>query len=477
MAHLLAKVRVVGSWVVPFALSILIALPASSQVTVLEVGPGATYSTIQAAIDVVVNGADTEIRVEQNLTYTENLVVPATFDSGSLSILGGWDATFSTRDPDPEHTVIDGDASGRALNILIEGGTLLIDGFTCTDGVADGAGVRVFSNFADNDARVVIRNLWIVENHLTSSPSAQGGGLYALLQGTQSLEVLHCLFQGNTSSTWNQGNARGGGIFIQSRNDSTFLIDGCDILANSVESDGGDRAGGGIYLRPEDNSKGVLSDTYVFENTIEGTGTSSGSGGFLETSEASTLEVVRTGWATNEVDAGDPSPQLVYEVEGGSPTLRMTDSGLAQGDSGGLEVHAASNGSVQLVNLTVADHPGTGILATQEDSSTLAIYNTIAFDNGTDLTTSGTVTTGSNLIGVDPLFLDPFNLDYLLTAGSPAENMGDNDPPGGLGTLDIEQNSRVIDGTVDIGFAEGIDVIFACSFETGDLTTWVENGD
>jgi hypothetical protein len=143
MAHLLSKARVVGSWAAPFALSILIALPASSQVTVLEVGPTATYTTIQDAIDAVVNGADTEIRVEQNLTYTENLEVPATFDSGSLSILGGWDATFSTRDPDPEHTVIDGDASGRALNILIEGGRLLVDGFTFTNGKGDGAGVRV----------------------------------------------------------------------------------------------------------------------------------------------------------------------------------------------------------------------------------------------------------------------------------------------------------------------------------------------
>lgn len=62
-------------------------------------------------------------------------------------------------------------------------------------------------------------------------------------------------------------------------------------------------------------------------------------------------------------------------------------------------------------------------------------------------------------------------------SGSPAENMGDNHPPGGLSPLDIEGNSRVVDGIVDIGFAEGIDVIFACSFETGDLTTRVDDSD
>ena len=476
MARLLSKARVVGSWVVPFALSILIALPASSQVTVLEVGPGATYTTIQAAIDAVVNGADTEIRVEQNLTYTENLEVPATFNSGSLSILGGWDATFTTRDPDPEHTVINGSGIGRALDIRVEGGSLLIDGFSLTDGVS-GGGIRVLSNNGSNSAQVVLRNLWIVENHLSSSPVAQGGGLYALLRGTQRLEVLDCLFQGNSSTTWNQGDARGGAIFIQSVNDSSFLIDSCDILANSVESDGGDRAGGGLYLRPEDNSQGTIYDTVAFENTILGTGTSHGSGAFLETSGDCTLEVVRSGWAGNEVVTGDDTAQVVYEVQAGSHMFRMTDSGLAQGDGGGLDVTTASSGTVHLVNLTVADHPGTGILATQEDSSTLAIYNTISYDNGTDLTTSGTIDTGSNLIGVDPLFLDPPNLDYFLSAGSPAENMGDNDPPGGLSPVDIEGSSRVVGGVVDIGFAEGIDVIFACSFETGDLTTWVDDAD
>ena len=477
MAHFLSKARVVGLVVASLALGALSASRLYSQVTVLEVGPGATYTTIQSAIDVVVNGADTEIRVEQNLTYTETLEVPATFDSGSLSILGGWDATFSTRDPDPEHTVIDADASGRAINILIEGGSFLLEGFTLTNGTRDGAGVRVFSNNVNNSAKVVLRSLWIVENHLTESPSAQGGGLYALLRGTQRLEVLRSLIQGNTSSTWDQGNARGGGLFIHGRNNSTFLIDGCDILENSVDSDGGERAGGGLYLFPEHDAKGVFYDTFVFENLIEGTGTSSGSGGYLRTSSASTLEVVRTGWAQNEVVSGDATAQLVYETESGLHTLRMTDSGLAQGDGDGVEVTTKSEGTVHLVNLTVADHPGTGILATQQDTSTLAIYNTISYGNGTDLTTSGTVDTGSNLIGVDPLFLDPFNLDYYPTAGSPAENMGDNDPPGGLGTLDIEQNSRVIDGTVDIGFAEGIDVIFASSFETGDLTTWVDDGN
>jgi hypothetical protein len=478
MAQIRTNAPAIVSWAFALALGLLTAPLIHAQVTVLTVGPSGTYATIQGAIDAVVNGADTEIRVEQNQTYTENLEVPATFNSGSLSILGGWDVTFSTRDPDPEHTVIDGDASGRALNILIEGGSLLVDGITFTNGKGDGAGVRVFSTFADNDAQIVIRNNWIAENHYLTSTSAFGGGLYAYLNGTQRLEILDSLIYRNTSTASSPtGNASGGGIFIQARDDSTYLVDGCDVYENSVVGNGGQRAGGGLYLSAERNSKGLIYDTFMFGNTILGTGTSKGSGGSLKASGTAIVEVVRSGWAENTVDSGDATAQLFYEVEGGSHVLRMTDSGLAQGDSGGLEVHAASNGSVQLVNLTVADHPGTGILATQEDTSTLAIYNTISYDNGTDLTTSGTIDTGSNLIGVDPLFVDPLNLDYFLSAGSPAENMGDNYPPGGLSPVDIEGSSRIVDGIVDIGFAEGIDVIFACSFETGDLTTWVDDRD
>lgn len=473
MARFLSKHRV-GEWCVGLvALWTWFAPPVFSQVTVLEVGPSGTYATIQGAIDVVVNGADTEIRVERGVTYTENLKLPVTFDSGNLEITGGWDATFFTRDTSPANTIIDG-LVGSVVEIPIKGGSFLLDGFTITGGTGTGAGIQISPGPGANTSQIVIRNNRIEYNTGRTYPTARGGGILAEPRGTQQLEILSSNISNNSAESWNDGQALGGGVFIESRDTSTVLIRGCDFNENSVASEGGPRKGGGLFLQASDASSVEMVDTFPLTNTILGTGSSKGSGGYLEISRNASMELRQTGWALNTVDAGDATPQMVISSAG---TLRISDSGLAQGDSGGLEVTTKSSGTTNLVNLTVADHPGTGILGTQQDTSALTIYNTIAYGNGTDLTTAGTVDTGSNLIAVDPLFIDPVGLDYYLDVGSPAENMGDNYPPGGISALDFEGFSRVVDGVVDIGFGEGIHVIFSSSFETGDTAPWFEDDD
>ena len=258
MAHFLSKQLIGRWWVVLVALLAWFAPPVFSQVTVLEVGPSGAYATIQGAIDAVVNGADTEIRVEQNLPYTENLDVQETFNSGSLAILGGWDATFSTLDPDPEHTVIEG-VVGSVLDIWIEGGSFLLDAFTITGGTGSGAGIRIYPDPGANTSHVVIRNSYIAENVARTFPTARGGGILAEPRGTQRLEIEDCLIFSNSAESWNDGKAVGGGIFIESRDDSTFLIEGCDIGENSIESEGGIRSGAGVFLGPPTIRRGCSS--------------------------------------------------------------------------------------------------------------------------------------------------------------------------------------------------------------------------
>ncbi|MGB5574249.1 MAG: hypothetical protein WBO69_12790, partial [Thermoanaerobaculia bacterium] len=77
------------------ALALLVTMGnAEAQVTILEVGPSATYNNIQDAINAAVVGDNTEIRVQSG-TYTENLLVSSAFNAGSLTLLGGWDSTFT----------------------------------------------------------------------------------------------------------------------------------------------------------------------------------------------------------------------------------------------------------------------------------------------------------------------------------------------------------------------------------------------
>ena len=107
--------------------------------------------------------------------------------------------------------------------------------------------------------------------------------------------------------------------------------------------------------------------------------------------------------------------------------------------------------------------------------ATLTLYNTIAFDNGVDFSDNGTaVQTGSNLIGVDPLFIDASTLDYHLLPGSPAFDAGDNSPPGGLGSTDFDGRPRIHNGTVDIGIFEGPIIILIDGFESGDTSAWTK---
>ena len=67
-------------------------------------------------------------------------------------------------------------------------------------------------------------------------------------------------------------------------------------------------------------------------------------------------------------------------------------------------------------------------------------------------TGSGNDATG--FVGIDPLLVNPTAGDLHLNSGSPAINAGENLSSTQIGTVDIDGNSRIINGTVDLGADE-----------------------
>jgi len=439
--------------------------------TVLTVGSAGTYATIQAAIDAAVVGQDTHILVQGPETYTENLSIPGTFTSGSLLVWGGWDSAFTIHNDDPEETIIDGDGN-RVLDVSIGGGAFEIRNFSLTNGLAtQGAGVAVF---ATGDATVTLSGLDVAENTAASAASALGGGLWASLSGSQRLEIIDCDFYLNQAVSTGGDLANAGGLGIVAADDSRFVIEDTEVAENHIESSGAAISGGGILLGLDNTAEGDLLDVNVGGNTGDsGSGDVQGTGGWWSTSDSAVLRVERVGCVFNEGVGSDAGPQIVSSHSGQS-TLRMSETGIAQGELDGLRLQASESSTVNLVNLTVADHVGTGLdLMKIGGASTLTLYNTIAFDNGVNFSDSGTgVGTGSNLIGVDPLFVDPTKIDYHLLPGSPAFDVGDNTPPGGLGSTDFDGRPRIADGIVDIGIFEGLIVVLIDGFESGDTSAW-----
>jgi len=453
------------------ALALLSAPTLSQALTVLTVGPAGTYANIQAAIDAVVVGEATEIRVQDHQTYTENLSISASFTSGNILLSGGWDSTFTIHNDDTEDTIIDGNG-GVVLDISIGGGTLEVRAFALTGGLAtQGTGLFIMPS---GDAVVILNKILVIENTATSAGAALGGGLWAILGGSQRLEILDSDFFSNQAVSTGGGLALAGGVGINAAGDSRVVIDGVMVVENHIESSGADISGGGLFLQVGDTAEVDVLDVMVSGNTGDsGSGDVSGVGGWWSTSGSAVLRVERMGCVFNAGVGGDTGPQI-SSTHSGQSTVKMTEIGLAQGEADGLMLDAGGSSTVNLVNLTVADNLGTGLdLMKMEGTATLTLYNTIAFGNGLNFTDYGTgVDTGSNLIGVDPLFVDPSGLDYHLMPGSAAFDAGDNTPPGGLGSTDWDGRPRIADGTVDIGMFEGPIVILIDGFESGDTNAW-----
>lgn len=451
---------------------VLGASPAVSA-AVLTVGDHGTYSEIQAAVDAALGAGSTDIRVEQG-TYVETVYIGSGFVSDDLEITGGWNSAFSGRSSDASLTVIDGAQEGDpAVAIRSGGGSVLVDGFTVTNGLeVTGGG---FSVEPTGDTQVTISNNRIVGNTASSTLPGGAGVYFRQFDGTGRLNLIDNLISGNISENTGTGSASGAGVQLFAHDGSSFVATGNKINNNTCIALAGKAYGCGAYLYVQSSADCEFSDNVVKGNrTVTADGNDvEGAGGSLGTGVgcSGSLTARRNLFVDNR-DNGTQEGYHVKFVAQETCVVEATDTVVAGGPDVGVGAWSYDTSILHLTNLTVFDHADLGVHYRGFGTES-TLFNTIVFGSTTPVDTNfPNVTTGSNLLGIDPLFVSPAMWDCRLRTGSPALNEGDNSPPGGLGQTDLDGNPRVFDIVVDIGAYEWVAALFEDGFEFGDTSGW-----
>ena len=462
-----------GLFIVAAAMVIgLLAHPASAQVFVLTVGPHGTYSNIQDAVDAVISDSVGYIQIEQH-QYNESVIIPTALSNITLEISGGWDSTFTIQTEDPSLTTIYGGTTSRPVTISHSGGTVTLKYLTLAYGHSDtwGGGIWI----SPSQDGIIILDTCTVQYSVSEMTGPRGGGLYALLDGQDRLELHDCRFYHNTADSTLGGSARGGGIFVEATDDATLWIDGALVRYNKIL--GPTQAwGSGLCLFLSGSAQAVVEASSVSSNSSPLMTSTQILGATFYVSGSAKLEVRGLEVKFNSLDSGSPSAGLVYQLEAtasDSAQIILGDTLVARGDAGGVKIYASDTSTLHSTNLTVADHPEIGIRRTRASGATMSLFNTIVFGNGTNVSsTGGSFDDGSNLVGVDPMFFDTgCGFYWLGDPDSPAIDGGDNAPPAGLGATDARGDPRVSGPVVDIGAYE-FQGIFFDGFESCDTSAW-----
>lgn len=322
-----------------------------------------------------------------------------------------------------------------------------------------------------------------------NTAQGDGGALFALGQNA----ITNALFRDNTCLA---GSCDGGGLFAFSQT----TVQNTHFLSNTAQDDGGGAFIAGVVTvtnslfqdnRSVTSSGGglgaqdtaVVHATHFLSNTARGSGGGMAMFGTLHISDALFLANHSSNSLGGGLDAqGDLAATRVQFIsnsarQGGALAHTLFDASVVNSlfaansalDAVGASLLLASTGAAELLHLTITGDPSTGGAAVEVISGTAGISNTIIAGhtvgissagatvfqdynlfsgNGSDV--QGPVSGGANSLVGDPLFLDPLNHDYHLSAASPALNVG----AGTAVTTDFDGDPRPLGPGVDIGFDE-----------------------
>ena len=443
---------------------LLAALPATA--AVIHVGPGGT--TLPLALSAAGNAGDDEIRIASG-AHSVNVVFNSTADM--LTISGGWDPTFTTQTENPALTVLDGGASDRTFYVGGTAGRVEIHNLTIRNGNAfTGAGLE--ANLGGT-AQLLLADLVLRDNLATWEFASNGGGLKIYAHGDASADVVDCVVRDNRSVS-SANSTLGGGAYFGGGGNAMFLVTGNVFEDNVAEAPNNPR-GGGVYVDALEQSVFEFSLNTIRGNRLQGGADSDGDGaGFAAVVVGLAAVDLRAGRIIGNLDESSTGDgHQLQALTDGEGSLKLGDSEISNGSGGGALLRAFSTSSAKLVNLTVVDNPGGGVVLDRSASATTSLFSSILWGNG-GVEFAGTLAPNSvtrNLIegsvgAANPMFVDAAGGNYRLRAGSPAIDEGDATPDGGIGSIDADGGERRIGDNVDQGAYEfGAFHVFFDGFE------------
>lgn len=438
---------------------ILLLASLSAPAADFTVGPDGTYATVQGGINAALAAAGDNRVLVQAGTYVENLTVNLGASGDRLELSGGWNATFTARSP--RTSILDGNATNRVIDAVVDAGDeLVVDGFEITNGSGDpGGGISLYlevdgiGKLSDN----------LVTSNLAESARATGGGLAATLSGGSRLEIIDSTISDNIARSLDTVDVRAGGLSVQTNDTAELLIRNNLIANNSALIDApGSSLGGGADLALFSSETAQFIDNTVSGNVATGNGQS---GVGLNVGGVAWL-VERNSFTQNPpAGAATFARQVILAVWGSSGIARSNLVADAPGK--GFFVSASGSASAHVSNLTAVNIEEADVQAAVNGSSgaQVTIYNSLTTDEPFEMLISPDVQLGSNLFGGELGLVDLAAGNYRLSESSPGRDAGDNAAPGGVGSLDLDDRTRILDGTVDIGAYEYAGPIFADRFE------------
>jgi hypothetical protein len=434
------------------------------------------FTTVQDAIDASTATADV-VKVAGTCygVETRDAKQQVAYITKTLTLRGGYDASFSIWDPDTYPATLDAQGEGRVVYILGDIGPTL-EQVRLTGGKIAGFGGGIFAQDADpvisgchvysntstsNGGGIYIwsgDHAYLVHNQVYSNTSVSGGGGgiyvanndYAVLGGNRVYRntshdsgggialmygsyMLHVSASNNYVAENTARSGRAGGVYLYADGShSMFALSGNVVISNTASQDGG-----GLYLYLGDAT--FEGDTFVGNRA-----TLRGGGMYLYGDEVTSVNTVVANNQAGWMGAG------LYIENASAHLMHTTIARNHGGDDSGVYVV----GTAHLTNTILVSHSVGITVATGQARLEATLWG----GSDTDWGGGGGVITGTpgNNYWGDPAFVDPDGMDYHLGPGSAAIDRAVST----VVDIDIDHDPRPFGPLPDLGADEYIGRIY-----------------